>query len=85
MAIEHSARCGDFIFQRCRQSGTSDKVGMCVFRQHPDTVIDLSDKQLVPLLHPPTPQKKAPPGPDLETIFYEIKKKSVTLMLLWEE
>ena len=47
--------------------------------------IDLSDKQLVSLLHPSVGQKKTPPEPDLETIFYEMKKKSVTLMLLWEE
>ena len=42
--------------------------------------IDLSDKQLVSLLHPSVGQKKTPPEPDLETVFYEMKKKSVTLM-----
>ena len=47
--------------------------------------IDLNDKQLMSLLHPPTQPKNAPPEPDVEYIFYEMKKKSVTLMLLWEE
>ena len=47
--------------------------------------IDLNDKQLMSLLHPPTDHPKASPEPDLKYIFYEMKKKSVTLMLLWEE
>ena len=47
--------------------------------------IDLSDKQLLSLFHPPSDQGKAAPEPDLGYIFYEMKKKSVTLMLLWEE
>lgn len=47
--------------------------------------IDLSDKQLMSLLYPPIDNKNSPPEPDLEYIFYEMKKKSVTLMLLWEE
>jgi transposase len=47
--------------------------------------IDLSDKQLLSLLHPPSEQGKAAPEPDLAYMFYEMKKKSVTLMLLWEE
>jgi len=47
--------------------------------------IDLSDKQLMSLLHPPADQGKATTEPDLEYMFYEMKKKSVTLMLLWEE
>ncbi len=47
--------------------------------------IDLSDKQLISLLHPPADHRKASAEPDLEYIFYEMKKKSVTLMLLWEE
>jgi len=47
--------------------------------------IDLNDKQLMSVLHPPADHPKASPEPDLEYIFYEMKKKSVTLMLLWEE
>lgn len=47
--------------------------------------IDLSDKQLMSLLYPPIDNRNLPPEPDLEYIFYEMKKKSVTLMLLWEE
>jgi transposase len=47
--------------------------------------IDLSDKQLMSALYPPVEIRNAPPEPDLEYVFYEMKKKSVTLMLLWEE
>lgn len=47
--------------------------------------IDLSDKQLMSLLYPPIESKSSPPEPDLEYIFSEMKKKNVTLMLLWEE
>lgn len=47
--------------------------------------IELSDKQLISLLYPPVEDKNTPPEPDIEYVFYEMKKKSVTLMLLWEE
>ena len=47
--------------------------------------IDLCDKQLMSLLYPPIDNKKLPPEPDMEYVFYEMKKKNVTLMLLWEE
>jgi transposase len=47
--------------------------------------IELSDKQLISLLYPPQKSKKSPPEPDMEYVFYEMKKKHVTLMLLWEE
>ena len=47
--------------------------------------IQLTDKQLMSLLHPPTNNKNLPPEPDMEHIFFEMKKKGVTLMLLWEE
>lgn len=47
--------------------------------------IDLSDKQLMSVLYPPAQSKLSPPEPDLEYIFSEMKKKNVTLMLLWEE
>jgi len=47
--------------------------------------IDLSDKQLMSLIYPPVDNRTSAPEPDLEYIFYEMKKKSVTLMLLWEE
>lgn len=46
---------------------------------------ELSDKQLISMLYPPTETKSKPPEPDIEQIFYEMKKKNVTLMLLWEE
>jgi len=46
---------------------------------------DLSDKQLMSLLYPPVEKKTSPPEPDMEYVFIEMKKKSVTLMLLWEE
>ncbi len=47
--------------------------------------IDLSDKKLMSMLYPPIEGKSSPPEPDLEYIFCEMKKKNVTLMLLWEE
>ncbi len=47
--------------------------------------IDLSDKQLMSMLYPPVESKSSPPEPDLEYVFCEMKKKNVTLMLLWEE
>lgn len=47
--------------------------------------IDLSDKQLMSLLYPPVVNKSSPPEPDIEYVFSEMKKKNVTLMLLWEE
>ncbi|MDP4095121.1 MAG: IS21 family transposase [Bacillota bacterium] len=47
--------------------------------------VDLSDKQLMSLLYPPAEKKISSPEPDMEYIFREMKKKSVTLMLLWEE
>lgn len=46
---------------------------------------DLSDKQLISLLYPPVENKTSPPEPEIEYVFREMKKKSVTLMLLWEE
>lgn len=46
---------------------------------------ELSDKQLLSMLYPPMETKTSPPEPDMEYIFCEMKKKSVTLMLLWEE
>ncbi len=47
--------------------------------------IELSDKQLMSLLYPPAESKNTAPEPDMEYVFYEMKKKSITLMLLWEE
>jgi transposase len=40
---------------------------------------------LISLLYPPQKSKKSLPEPDMEYVFYEMKKKHVTLMLLWEE
>ena len=47
--------------------------------------IKQTDKQLMSLLYPPVKKHGLPPEPDMEYIFYEMKKKGVTLMLLWEE
>jgi len=46
---------------------------------------EMSDKQLMSLLYPPMGNKNSPPEPDMDYVFCEMKKKSVTLMLLWEE
>jgi transposase len=47
--------------------------------------VSLSDKQLISLLYLPAQNKDTFPEPDMENVFYEMKKKGVTLMLLWEE
>ena len=47
--------------------------------------IDLSDKELMSRLYPPALKPPTLPEPDMEYVFYEMKKKAVTLMLLWEE
>lgn len=46
---------------------------------------ELTDKQLMSLLYPPAKDGTAATEPDMEYIFCEMKKKNVTLMLLWEE
>jgi transposase len=47
--------------------------------------IEISDKQLMSLLYPPAETRKSPSEPDMEYVFHEMKKKNITLMLLWEE
>lgn len=47
--------------------------------------IELSDKQLMSKLYPPSAGRNSSIEPDMEYIFNEMKKKHVTLMLLWEE
>ena len=47
--------------------------------------IELTDKQLMSALYPPAESRTSPPEPDMEYIFREMKKKNVTLLLLWEE
>lgn len=47
--------------------------------------LEISDKKLMSLLYPPSEIQSLIPEPDMECIFYEMKKKGVTLMLLWEE
>lgn len=46
---------------------------------------ELSDKQLISMLYPPVENKYLTPEPNMDYVFHEMKKKSVTLMLLWEE
>ena len=46
---------------------------------------DLNDKELLSLIYPPTEARKTAAEPDLNYIFNEMKRKHVTLMLLWEE
>ncbi|SEB73978.1 IS21 family transposase [Paenibacillus sp. GP183] len=47
--------------------------------------IELTDKQLMSALYPPVESKTLPLEPDMDYVFNEMKKKNVTLMLLWEE
>lgn len=46
---------------------------------------DLNDKELLSLIYPPTEGRKKASEPDIDYIFSEMKRKNVTLMLLWEE
>jgi transposase len=46
---------------------------------------DLNDKQLMSLLYPPDEGANKVLEPDMAQVFCEMKKKGVTLMLLWEE
>ena len=45
----------------------------------------LNDKELLSLIYPPVKTLNKAIEPDLNYIFSEMKKKHVTLMLLWEE
>jgi transposase len=47
--------------------------------------IELTDKQLMSVLYPPLESKTLSIEPDMTYVFSEMKKKNVTLMLLWEE
>ena len=47
--------------------------------------IDLSDKELMSKLYPPAVKTPSFPEPDMKYVFSEMRKKHVTLMLLWEE
>lgn len=46
---------------------------------------ELSDKQLMSALYPPVESKTMHLEPDMDYVFGEMKKKNVTLLLLWEE
>jgi transposase len=46
---------------------------------------ELNDKELMSRLYPPTERVGRAPEPDLEYIYKEMKRKNVTLSLLWEE
>ncbi|RQD78416.1 MAG: IS21 family transposase, partial [Candidatus Syntrophonatronum acetioxidans] len=46
---------------------------------------DLGEEELMAILYPQTENKNKRPMPDLKYIHRELKRKSVTLQLLWEE
>lgn len=46
---------------------------------------EMSNKELMSVLYPPAKGSEKKPEPSMETIFLEMKRKNVTLMLLWEE
>jgi len=46
---------------------------------------ELDEGQLEALLYPPPPDRASRPEPDLPRVFREMKRKGVTLMLLWHE
>jgi len=47
--------------------------------------LDVSDVQLLQLLYPAVPASTAPPEPDMNYVYAELKRKGVTLTLLWDE
>ncbi len=74
--IAQSCRCGKTTVSEVLTRAKKTNIGW---------PIDLSDKELMSLLYPPALKPPTLPEPDMEYIFYEMKKKAVTLMLLWEE
>jgi len=46
---------------------------------------ELADKEMLSLIYPPAERTSKYAEPDLKYVFQEMKKKNVTLMLLWEE
>lgn len=74
--IAGSCSCGKTtvseVLERAKKAGITDAA-------------NLSDKQLLSILYPPAPKEQGVPEPDIEYVFKELKKKNVTLMLLWEE
>ena len=47
--------------------------------------VEMNDVQLTAAIYPPTESKNEQIEPDFELVFKEMKKKHVTLLLLWEE
>ena len=74
--IAQSCNCGKTTVSEVLER--AEKVGL-------SWPMELCDKQLGSLLYPPVESRNSAPVPDVEYIFYEMKKKGVTLMLLWEE
>lgn len=74
--IGKACNCGkstvDEVLKRAKEAGIS-------------WPIECGDKQLMSKLYPPVENKNAAAKPDMQYVFYEMKKKNVTLMLLWEE
>lgn len=50
-------------------------------------LLELDEEKLKAMLYPPVKRKHAEygPEPDYKFMYYELRKKSVTLLLLWEE
>ncbi len=74
--IAKSVSCGKTTVSEVLERAKEAKIGW---------PLDLNDKELISLLYPPTQNQCMIPEPDMEYIFYEMKKKHLTLMLLWEE
>ncbi|MFO7928247.1 MAG: IS21 family transposase [Candidatus Humimicrobiaceae bacterium] len=74
--IAKSCRCGKTTVSEVLARAEKAKIGW---------PIDLNDKKLMSLLYPPAKRKSRFPEPDMEYVFYEMNKKYVTLMRLWEE
>ena len=74
--IAKSVSCGKTTVSEVLERAREVKIGW---------PLNLNDKELISLLYPPTQSQSMIPEPDIEYIFYEMKKKHLTLMLLWEE
>jgi len=69
---------------RCGKSTVADVLSRAEKAEVTWPIIQ-NDKQLMSLLYPPIARTGLPPEPDMDYIYHEMKKKNVTLLLLWEE
>ncbi|MGO8670732.1 MAG: IS21 family transposase [Capsulimonadaceae bacterium] len=89
LRLNHQGRSQRFIASSCRISATT--VGEYLYRAKSAGVVwplpdETTDELLERLLYPPEPRSAdARPIPDWSAVVVELRRKAVTLFLLWEE